>query len=197
MKQVDPIKSLDDVKMIYNRLNKWNRHREAELVMLGCNVALRISDLLKLRFADIKEQRLDGQTVGYVELIEKKTAKEKKLTLNKTAMGCIDRLRKMYPDSVYLFQSTGNRSKGNEPKPVSRQWISSKLIEVKEGLGLDYSLNTHSLRKTFGFHAYKRGTDINVLQKLFNHASVTDTFKYIGITDERIRDVYLNIEIGL
>ncbi|WFQ78159.1 tyrosine-type recombinase/integrase (plasmid) [Xenorhabdus sp. SF857] len=196
MKQVDPIKDLDDVKAIYNRLNKWGNHREAELVMVGCNVALRISDLLKLKFGDVKTIQLEGEYIGYVELEEKKTGKPKRLTLNRTAMQCIKRLKSQNPDDVYLFQAKGNRVKG-DLKPVSRQWISTKLIDVKDSLGLDYSLNTHSLRKTFGYHAYKRGTDINVLQKLFNHSSVTETFKYIGITDERVRDVYLSIEIGL
>lgn len=196
MKQVDPIKDLDDVRAIYNRLKKWGNHREAELVMLGCNVALRISDLLKLKFDDIKTMQLEGEDIGYVELEEKKTGKPKRLTLNRTALQCVERLRMNNPEAIYLFQATGNRVKG-DPKPVSRQWISTKLIDVKGSLGLDYSLNTHSLRKTFGYHAYKNGADINVLQKLFNHSSVTETFKYIGITDERVRDVYLSIDIGL
>ena len=196
MKDVSPITDLDDVRAIYNRFQKWGRNREAELVMLGCNVALRISDLLQLKFDDIKEMELEGRLVGYVELEEKKTRKGKKLTLNKSAMAAIDRLRALNPDAIYLFEGTGNRTRG-EHKPISRQYVSTQLIDVKESLGLDYRLNTHSLRKTFGYHAYKNNTDINVLQKLFNHSSVSETFKYIGITDERVRDVYLSVEIGL
>lgn len=196
MKDVSPIKDLDDVKAIYRRLQKYNKHREAELVMLGCNVALRISDLLKLRFDDIQEIEVNGKSVGYVELGEKKTRKAKKLTINESGMACVARLRKLNPDAVYLFETSGNRTKG-ERKPISRQYVSTQLIDVRESLGLNYRLNTHSLRKTFGYHAYKKGTDINVLQKLFNHSSARETLIYIGINDESVRDVYLNIEIGL
>ncbi|MGL5514270.1 MAG: hypothetical protein ACRDBM_13675 [Sporomusa sp.] len=30
-------------------------------------------------------------------------------------------------------------------------------------------MGTHTLRKTFGYHAYKSGITIEVLQKLFDH----------------------------
>lgn len=196
MKDVSPIKDLDDVGIIYRRLQKYEKHREAELVMLGCNVALRISDLLNLRFDDIEESDVDDQLIGYVELGEKKTRKSKKLTINSRGMKSVHRLRELHPEAVYLFQSSGNRTKGMN-KPVSRQYISKLLIEVRESLSLSYRLNTHSFRKTFGYHAYKNGTDIHVLQKLFNHSSSRETLLYIGIGDEDIRDVYLNINIGL
>ena len=196
MNDVAPITDLDDVRAIYRRFQKWGKHREAELVMLGCNAALRISDLLKLKFDDIKEMELEGHLVGYVELEEKKTRKGKKLTLNQSAMAAIERLRELNPDAIYLFESTGNRTKGQR-KPVSRQYVSTQLMNVRESLGLEYRLNTHSLRKTFGYHAYRNRTDINVLQKLFNHSSASETFKYIGITDERVRDVYLSVDIGI
>ena len=194
MKEVSPIKDLDDVRMIYRRLRKWGRYREAELVVLGCNVALRISDILRLRFNDIRLVPHGEDVVGMVELKEVKTGKMRTLTLNRRAMKAVDNLRNLYPDSVYLFESDGNRAKG---KPFSRQWISKILVDVRESLDLDYRLNTHSLRKTFGYHAYKQGADINTLQKLFNHASVKDTMRYIGITEERVQDIYKMIDIGV
>ncbi|MCD9517128.1 tyrosine-type recombinase/integrase [Photobacterium carnosum] len=196
MKTVSPITDLDDVKAIYRRFIKWDKHREAELVIFSCNVALRISDILQLKFNDINLVEINNKTIGVIELEEKKTRKHKKLTINQSAMDSIARLKEINPSGIYLFEGVGNRTKGI-PKPISRQYVSTQLIAVKESLGLTYRLNTHSFRKTFGYHAYKRGTDINVLQKLFNHSSVSETFKYIGITDERVREVYLNIEIGL
>ena len=76
MKQVDPIKDLDDVRAIYNRLKKWNKHREAELVMLGCNLALRISDLLKLKLPNAvgRRQSTKSREKKYLKIIRNITS---------------------------------------------------------------------------------------------------------------------------
>lgn len=196
MKDVSPIVNLDDVKIIYEYLQDQNKLREAELVMIGCNVALRISDLLELKFKDIKKTYLIDREVFYVDLKEKKTSKARQIILNGTAMAAIERLKVASPGDDYLFQAKGNRVK-HLIKPVTRQYISEQLIKTKDTLKLGYPFNTHSLRKTFGYHAYKNGTDINILQKLFNHTHVDTTFRYIGITNENIRAVYLDNEICL
>lgn len=194
MSTADPIKDPDDVKFIYKRLRRWGKYREAELVVFGCNVAMRISDILQLKFSDVKEAVDRGNTITYIEFVEGKTKKNRRVTLNEAARGAVENLRTLFPDTVYLFQSNRIYS---HPAPVSRVWISRCLMEVAESLELDYKLNTHSLRKTFGYHAYQSGVDINVLQKLFNHSSVRVTMGYIGITDERVQDVYQMINIGL
>ncbi|WP_268818337.1 integrase [Paenibacillus alkaliterrae] len=51
----------------------------------------------------------------------------------------------------------------------------AESVEVGEAIGC------HSHRKTFGYHAYKLGTDIVLLQQIFNHSSPSVTLRYIGI----------------
>ncbi|MGF1905324.1 tyrosine-type recombinase/integrase [Aliivibrio salmonicida] len=196
MQDVSPITDLNDLTAIYQHLQNNNRSREAELVMVGCNVALRISDLLQLKFSDIKKTHLSNRQVSYVDLKEKKTSKARQIILNDVAMSAIGRLKAANPTDTYLFQAKGNRVK-NTIKPVTRQYISDQLIKTKDALNLWYPFNTHSLRKTFGYHAYKNGTDIFVIQKLLNHSSVDTTFRYIGITNENIRAVYLDNAISI
>jgi len=185
MNEVQPIRDLNDVTAIQNFFKKHNRIRMAYLVQLGCNIALRITDLLSIRFSDIEDNLL--------VLREQKTGKTRKITLNDRSLDAVRQLRAEYPEHVYLFQSIGNRVQGI--KPLSRQYVSQQLTEAAEACQLNYPFNTHSLRKTFGYHAYKAGVDIHLLQKLFNHSSSTTTFRYIGITDERVRDVYQLISI--
>ena len=52
-------------------------------------------------------------------------------------------------------------------------------------LGRD-DIGTHTMRKTFGYHHYKRNKDVATLQMLFNHSASSITLKYIGITDDEI-----------
>ena len=63
------------------------------------------------------------------------------------------------------------------------------MVGLKEGYG------THTLRKTFGYNAYQSGTDISILQKLFNHSAPCVTLAYIGITQDDLDDVYLNLNL--
>ena len=190
------VKNIAEMQFIYSRLIKWEFYREAELFIIGCNVALRISDLLALRFDDIHEIITGGRVDYVADIIEKKTKKPKRLTLNPAVMQAVGRLRERFPDHVYLFQATGNRA-GKRIKPVSTTWVNKVFRNLQETLDLDFSFSTHSMRKTFGYHAYKNGADINVLQKLFNHSNVKETFLYIGITDEKVRDMFLDFSIDI
>ena len=195
-KAADPVTDKSEITLIYNRLNKWKKYREAELFLIGCNVALRISDLLLLKFSDIDIIEINGTKKGMCSLVEKKTGKRKTVTFNPVALSSYERLKANNPDHVYLFQATGNRV-GKNIKPVSSTWVNGVFKDIQESVGLDFNFSTHTMRKTFGYHAYKNGADINVLQKLFNHSSVQETFTYIGITEERVSDTFMDFSIGV
>ena len=42
------------------------------------------------------------------------------------------------------------------------------------------------MRKTFGYHYYKKTKDIALLMNLFNHSSQSVTLRYIGVSQEVI-----------
>ncbi len=45
-------------------------------------------------------------------------------------------------------------------------------------------IGTHTLRKTFGYHYYRKTKDISTLMEFFNHSCKNVTRKYIGIFEE-------------
>lgn len=195
-----PIKDKGDITMIAKMMEKWGYVREAHLLIIGCNTALRYSDLRLMKFEHVnKSGELDG--TGYMdEMVEQKTGKAKDVRLNATAMKYIkaqyDLLLSMGVDPIYVFQGTGNRTKST-PNPVSRSHVNKVFKEVSENLDLNFRFSTHSMRKSFAYHAYNngKGIDIKVLQKLLNHRSEDDTFTYIGINAERVSQTYIDAEI--
>jgi len=42
------------------------------------------------------------------------------------------------------------------------------------------------MRKTFGYHYYKKTKNIALLQLMYNHAHPSVTLRYIGITSDNI-----------
>ncbi|MCF8011626.1 MAG: tyrosine-type recombinase/integrase [Clostridiales bacterium] len=69
------------------------------------------------------------------------------------------------------------------------------LNEAARSVGVKDKIGTHTLRKTFGYHAFKKGYDITILQKLFNHSAPSITLRYIGITQDELDDVYLSLDL--
>lgn len=66
------------------------------------------------------------------------------------------------------------------------------IYDVTKSVGIKERIGTHTLRKTFGYHAYNNGYDITLIQKLFNHSSPAVTLRYIGITQDEIQDLFHN-----
>lgn len=176
---------MEDVKRMYRWLNENATPREAECWIIGCNLALRAGDLLGLRF--------DQLAGSHISIIEQKTGKKKRFPVTDIVRESAARLSDYYASknfsATYLFQSTSNRMK-NSCAPICIQWLGKKLKKASWGLELGYNVNTHSMRKTWGYHAYEGGADILYIQALLNHAHQQVTLKYIGVTKTAIEDMY-------
>ena len=66
------------------------------------------------------------------------------------------------------------------------------LNKAAKNLNLKIKIGTHSLRKTFGYHHYKKFNNLPLLQKILNHSSSSTTLRYIGLEQDIIDDSYNN-----
>ena len=62
---------------------------------------------------------------------------------------------------------------------LSREQVYRVLRRAGKSVGLD-SIGAQTMRKTFAWRYYKKTKDIYYLQRLFNHASPSITYRYIG-----------------
>ena len=122
-----------------------------------------------------------------IVLNEKKTKKERRITLNKACNSAIQGLlaSREYTDKDYLF--TGQRGCLTVPA------VNAKVKSWCKALNLKGNYGSHSLRKTWGYHqrvTFK--TDLPRLMVCFNHSTQRQTLKYLCIQPQEIRDVYEN-----
>lgn len=191
MVSVNAIKSKKQIEKMKKVLSV--NERNYCLFILGINTGLRISDLLSLKFYNILEK---NKIKDSIRIKEKKTKKTNNIQLNSNAKKALNLLIKYYKDKnifledLYLFHS-----REGDNKPISRVHAWQILNEAAKKSKIKGQIGTHTLRKTFGYWAYKQGIDITLLQAIFNHSYPAITLNYIGITGDDINNVYMNLNI--
>lgn len=188
MEFVQPIRDKKKIESIKKILKATNL-RDYCLFILGINSGLRISDLLNLQVSDLVNEK--GKVKDRITIREKKTNKNKDFPISDTAKKAID---------LYL---QSRESIASEPLFISRkrrgflkrQRVYRIINDAARSVGIKEKIGTHTLRKTFGYHAYQAGKDITLIQKLLNHSSPRETLTYIGITQDDLDDVYLNLNL--
>lgn len=175
MNIVEPIRDLEDLKNIESILKKQSL-RDLLFFVIGTNCGLRISDILSLNVGDVKNKT-------YINIKEKKTKKYKRFPLNKKLKPLIDNFTLKRNNNEPLFITKFNNR-------MERTQCYRIINNVCEKIGLDYKVGTHTLRKTFGYHHYKKFKDVAILQKIFNHSSPEVTLRYIGINQDIIDESF-------
>ncbi len=202
MNSVEPIREIKTIKSIRSILKSQSVRNEL-LFIFGINVGLRISDILKLKIEDLIKSNF--KTVkDYVIITEKKTGKTKKFYIGDIVKKLVENYIKELPNvdmSNYVFQSRKGKN-----MPITRQRAYRILNDAAEMIGLvernqkgviiSGEIGTHTLRKTFGYHAYQNGSSLELLMDIFNHSSKSQTLRYIGITEEQKKEVYLQSNLG-
>lgn len=192
----EPIKSRADVERLkdFYRITEPNPRNYA-LIVVGVNSALRISDLLALRWKNVYDFE-KGKVREHVDLIEKKTRKKKTLALNDNAKSALEMLyQKSWNPGRNSWVFTGDRTKGRERCRLSRSQAFRIISYAAEQLGLGEHISCHSLRKTFGYHAWKMGVPPVLLMSIYNHSSFEVTKNYLGISQEEKDEVYRSMNL--
>lgn len=183
---VEPIKDKKDVEAIEQYLSKHSLRNQL-IWAFGTNTGLRISDILGLNVDDVRNTQ-------YVEIVEKKTKKYKRFPLNDKLKNLI-RKYLVIRDKMYSLTDNEPLFIGKKHCRLHRSQVYRFINEVCRNLGITVNVGTHTMRKTFGYHHYKRNNDVALLQKIFNHSSPSITMRYIGIAQEELDESYINFEL--
>lgn len=175
MQNVQPIRTTEDIAKFIEAIviaSPKTADRNVLLFKLGVSTGLRIGDMVQLRIEDVKGR-------SSIRIQEGKTKKPRTVYLDDIMPEIADYLDGQ-PSEGYLFAS----AKGGH---ITTTQAYRALAKAADMLGWGY-IGTHTMRKTFGFHYYKKTNDIVSLSEILNHSSQQITRRYIGIRDEEIRE---------
>ncbi|GAE33311.1 tyrosine-type recombinase/integrase [Halalkalibacter akibai] len=174
MEFVEPIRDTEKIRTMKLYLRKRSR-RDFLLFVLGINTGLRISQMLELLCSDVIENDTPRDFLNI-----KTKCQTERVYLNqkvKQALSSYLKQKNLNHDD-FLFGSS------NKKRPITRQQAYRIINQAAVSAGIHDKIGTHTLRKTFGYHAYKQGIAVSLLQKRFNHETRGATLRYIGINDD-------------
>jgi len=162
---------------------------------MGLNTALRINDILHIKWGDVYD--FDTlKLLDHIEIKEKKTGKPNRIVINQ-------QLNRILSEFL-IFSQTGNsltknsylfRSRKGKNSPLSRCQAFRIIKKAAIFAGFPENVSCHSLRKTFGYHAWKQGVQPALLMNIYNHSSYQITKRYLGIEQDDKDTVFLNVNL--
>ena len=117
----------------------------------------------------------------HIYVNEQKTQKLNVIALNqhvKASLIVYFEIRNPKPeDYIFTKRTTPHR-------PINRSQAFRIVQKAAECTTHSHNISCHSLRKTFGYHAWKQGTQPAMLMDIYNHSSYTITKRYLGINQD-------------
>lgn len=189
MAATQPIRNKKRLKKLAEYYLERGQCRNYALIVMGVYTALRISDLLRLKWSDVYDAEKNIFR-NHVEITEKKTAKTKRIALNKQVLGAL-RLCLPHRRGEYIFAS--NRKSG---KAISRVQAWRIIHAAAIAVGINGKVSCHSLRKTWGYHACRSGeVPLAVIMTIYNHSNFQTTKRYLGVEQDDLDKAYLGMEL--
>lgn len=193
MKRVDPIRDREQIEAMkeYFKAKPQLAERDYLIFMLGLASAMRINDILHLSI----DQVWDGsrpRKVIYTR--ERKTGKVKQFAVSHNLEAAINDYMQTIdpatPGTHYLLPS-----RSGENRPLTRQQAYNILKNAAVATGTEGRISPHSMRKTWGYHAYKMKVPLPLIMEALNHSSVEETMIYLGITQDELNEVYRELNL--
>ena len=149
------------------------------MIVAGINLGLRISDLLTLTFDELRNDA--------VILLEKKTKKKRRLVINDN----IRMAMQYFPED--RFNGNFHAFRSQKGTVFSTQHVNRLMKRYFKLTGV----SSHSLRKTFGRRVWDNDNQseraLIYLNEIFSHHKLSDTRRYLGIKQEELDNVYINL----
>ena len=189
---MQPIRDLGEVYRITEELEKMTDDRGRRMYLMwvvGINLGLRIGDLICLKVGDLR-----GDNFTYLphKQRHKRMAQSITIPIPPDVRRVIQKRCADLPDDAWLLpsrkknrQAKRKPEKNTPPKEnvgaIGRQAALSDMDEIARRCNVSMKLGCHTMRKTFGYHYYRRGAKLQFLQKWFYHENPGPTLIYIGV----------------
>ena len=178
--------NFDETEKLLNVFNKNNYIgiRNSLILEMLYSTGIRVSEMTNIKLIDISIENKSMKISG-------KGNKERMVYFGSNCLILLNLyLKKSYSllnknNSEYLILSkTGKKINDREIRKI--------IDEASVLAGIKIKISPHVLRHTFATHMLSEGADLRSVQELLGHENLSTTQIYTHLTDEKIRNIYLN-----
>lgn len=176
--------SIEEVdKLLDIPLNTPFDYRNKAMLELMYGSGLRVSELINLTVYDLD---FNNATI----IIKGKGNKERLVPLGEVAIYYLEQyltqrpalMKKKRCDALFL------NARGTA---ISRQGFFKNLKAILRSKGLNENISPHTLRHSFATHLLEGGADLRSIQLMLGHSDISTTKIYTHITNDKIKQDYL------
>lgn len=176
-----PIRHKEEIEQIKQYFLDKQNYRDYALFVLGINTALRISDIINLQWNEVynfEQQKYREHLI----VQEQKTGKRACVAINKSCVNALSLLKEHNKENLqngYIFCSGDDAC-----KHISRNRAWHIIKKAAADNHIDGNISCHSLRKTFGYHAWQTGIPPALIMEIYNHSNINITKRYLSINQD-------------
>lgn len=165
----------NEVKALIEAAKKTKRHglRNEALITIGYQHALRVSELIAIRWDDINFAE------GTIFIKRLKGSKDMEQDLSGSEIRLLKRLKRAYPDSPFVFQT---ERKG----PLSARHVRTIVKEAGDKAGIE-NCHPHQLRHAKGYALVNNGGNFRAIQRWMGHANPMHTARYTELDKKQFK----------
>jgi len=172
----------EDLERLINACDNSNIFgiRDSLIIELLYSTGIRVSELINIKVNDIRDKEIKVFGKGSKErIVLFGSVCEKKINDYLKVRG---KLLKNNRCDYLLLNNNGNR--------LTTRGVEYIIEKLARKIGL--KITPHTLRHTFATHMLNEGADLKCVQELLGHENLQTTSIYTHVTNERLRNVYLN-----
>lgn len=159
--------------------------RDAALIELFLQTGLRLSEVARLRIADVElpgRVSAEPDSVGFAHVV-RKGGKQDTIPLNFKACRALKTWLAARPKQPSAHDSLFVSKFG---RPLSKRAIQATVTKYLAEAGV-HGASVHSLRHTMATHHIARGTDLKTMQETLGHANLATTALYVSLAKQAQR----------
>jgi integrase/recombinase XerD len=173
--KLPPVMSPDEIKKLIDGVTNI-KHRT--IIMLLYSTGMRLSEIAKLKIADIDSRNMR------IKIVQGKGAKDRFTILSEQVLLELRAYYIIYKPKEYLFN-------GSRPgRSISLRNIQHLVQKGVAQIGLASKHYTvHTLRHSFATHLVDNGADLHTVKELLGHTSLQTTMRYMHLSPARTKAI--------
>ena len=180
-KKLPIVLSREEVRRIFDSVNNI-KHKV--ILMLVYSAGLRVSEVVKLRVADIDTKR------NMIHIRGAKGKKDRYTVLSRVSLKVLKEYWRVYRPRSWLFPGAKQNSH------LTTRTVENILKGASKRAGITKDITAHTLRHSFATHLLEDGVDLRYIQELLGHKSSKTTEIYTHVSQRDIGQIKSPLDLA-